>query len=189
MSGLAAIQRRVSVFTDSMATLPLKPTFLFKHQTLRRSPPPISFPTFSDSSLCPKFYVQLYIDSTDATDDSDALFLHPVSSRSLDTSRLRYWMVQAIRLAQDRRTVVRPHELRKLAYSANWARRTDLSSLLQHGFWASAHPFLRHYLVDLPGALPHFVAAGSSVSIASQPCSTFIVHCVYCVYAFNCSLF
>ena len=72
-------------------------------------------------------------------------------------------MVQAIRLAQMHRTVVHPHDVCKLSSSAYWACRTDLTTLLQHSFWASAHPFLRHYLVDLPDALTHFVADGATI--------------------------
>ena len=53
--------------------------------------------------------------------------------------------------------------VRKFAYSINWARRADMSHILKHGFWASAHPFLNYYLTPLEGPLPVCVAAGSRV--------------------------
>ena len=163
VSELAALHRPGIIHNNTGVIIPLRPSFLFKNQTARRTPPPVSFPSFSSSPLCPVFYLRHYVDWTTPTDSTDALFLHPTSHKALDTSRLRYWMVQAIRLAQTHRPIVRPHEVRKLAYSANWSRRTDLPTLLQHGFWASSHPFLSNYLVNLPDALPHFIAAGASV--------------------------
>ena len=53
--------------------------------------------------------------------------------------------------------------VRKFAYSITWARRADMSHILKHGFWASAHPFLNNYLTPLEGPLPVCVAAGSKV--------------------------
>ena len=38
-----------------------------------------------------------------------------------------------------------------------------MSHILEHGFWASAHPFLNNYLTPLEGPLPVCVAAGSRV--------------------------
>ena len=55
------------------------------------------------------------------------------------------------------------------AFSVNWVRRADLPHILSYGFWASAHPFLSHYLTTCPSVLPNFVAAGSLV------CTTWVV--------------
>ena len=59
--------------------------------------------------------------------------------------------------------LVRAHDVRKFAFSIHWARRADMSHILKHGFWASAHPFLHNYLTPLEGLLPGCVAAGSRV--------------------------
>ena len=162
-SELAALLRTGIVSSQAGITLALKPSFLFKNQSERRIPPPIFIPIFPSSNLCPVSTLRLYLTNSTPTDDSTSLFIHPKSSKPLDSSRLRYWMIQAIKFAQTERQVVKPHDLRKFAYSANWARRTNLHSIITHGFWSSAQPFLNNYLVSLPDALPQFVAAGSVI--------------------------
>ena len=62
--------------------------------------------------------------------------------------------------------VIRAHDVRQFAFSVNWVRRADLPHILSYGFWASAHPFLSHYLTTCPSVLPNFVAAGSLVCTA-----------------------
>ena len=160
---LSAFGRDGLLFTDAGVTIPLRPHFLYKNQTLRRTPPPVFLPRFSSPLLCPVAFLQRYLSTSTPADSSRSLFVHPVSSLPLVVGRIGYWLTQAIRLAQSTRTIVRPHDIRKLAYSANWARKTDLLTIIQHGFWASAHPFLNNYLVTVPDSLPHFVAAGSAV--------------------------
>ena len=46
--------------------------------------------------------------------------------------------------------VIRAHDVRQFAFSVNWVRRADLPHILSYGFWASAHPFLSHYLTTGP---------------------------------------
>ena len=162
-SELSAFQRDGLIFTNSGVTIPLRPHFLYKNQTLRRTPPPIHVPTFHYPLLCPVSFLNKYLESSSPSDRSHALFLHPKTSAALTAGRLGYWLVQAIRFAHSGHPVVKPHDVRKLAYSANWARKTDLQAIIQHGFWASAHPFLNNYLVSLPTPLPHFIAAGSHI--------------------------
>ena len=162
-SELSAFSRDGLVFTNAGVTIALSPHFLYKNQTLRRTPPPIFLPRFRYPLLCPVAFLQRYVSSTTPAGSSRPLFLHPISSLPLVAGRIGYWLTQAIRLAHASHPVVRPHDVRKLAYSADWARKTDLLSIIHHGFWASAHPFLHNYLVSLPDSLPHFVAAGSSV--------------------------
>ena len=74
-----------------------------------------------------------------------------------------YWLVQAILAADVGNSVVRAHDVRKFAFSFNWARRADMSHIIKHGFWASVHPFLNNYLTPLEGPLPVCVAAGSRI--------------------------
>ena len=162
-SELSAFCRDGVIFTNSGVTIPLRPHFLFKNQTLRRTPPPIHVPTFNYPLMCPVRFLKRYIASCSPSDNSRALFVNPSSFASLNAGRIGYWLVQAIRNAHADKPVVKPHDVRKLAYSANWARKTDLQAIVQHGFWASAHPFLNNYLVSLPDPLPHFIAAGSSI--------------------------
>ena len=162
-SELSAFSRDGLIFNASGVTIPLRPHFLYKNQTLRRTPPPIQIPSFNYPLLCPVTFLKRYLASCAPSDNSRALFVHPQSFASLSAGRIGYWLIQTIRLAHTDCPIVKPHDVRKLAYSANWARKTDLQSIVQHGFWASAHPFINNYLVSLPSPLPHFVAAGSSV--------------------------
>ena len=96
----------------------------------------------------------------------DFVFIHPSSSASLVAGRLNYGVVQAVSAANVRGLVIRAHDVRKFAFSVNWVRRADLPHILSYGFWASAHPFLSHYLTTCPSVLPNFVAAGSLVCTA-----------------------
>ena len=162
-SEMSAFCRDGLITNNSGITIPLRPHFLYKNQTLRRTPPPIQVPYFHYPLLCPVAFLKRYLESCSPSDNSRALFVHPTSFTSLSAGRIGYWLVQAIRAAHANRPVVKPHDVRKLAYSVNWARKTDLQAIVQHGFWASAHPFINNYLVSLPNPLPHFIAAGTSV--------------------------
>ena len=162
-SELAHISRRAIVDQGTSITLPLLPRFLFKNQTASRCPPSISFPAFPNSSVCPVETLRVFLLRTATWNQRDFLFVNPVSRASLVASRINYWLVQAILAADVGNSVVRAHDVRKFAYSINWARRADMSHILKHGFWASAHPFLHNYLTPLEGPLPGCVAAGSRV--------------------------
>ena len=96
----------------------------------------------------------------------DFVFIHPSSSASLVAGRLNYGVVQAVSAANVRGLVIRAHDVRQFTFSVNWVRRADLPHILSYGFWASAHPFLSHYLTTCPSVLPNFVAAGSLVCTA-----------------------
>ena len=163
-SELAHISRRAIVDQGSAITLPLLPRFLFKNQTASRCPPPISFPTFpSNPSVCPVETLRVFLRRTSAWDHRDFLFVNPVSHASLVASRINYWLVQAILAADVGNSVVRAHDMRKFAFSINWARRADMSHIIKHGFWSSVHPFLNNYLTPLEGPFPECIAAGSRV--------------------------
>ena len=163
-SELAHISRRAIVDQGSAITLPLLPRFLFKNQTASRCPPPISFPTFpTNPSVCPVETLRVFLRRTSAWDHRDFLFVNPVSHASLVASRINYWLVQAILAADVGNSVVRAHDMRKFAFSINWARRADMSHIIKHGFWSSVHPFLNNYLTPLEGPFPECIAAGSRV--------------------------
>ena len=165
-SELAHFSRTGILFRSSGVTIPVLPRFLYKNQTIHRTPAPVSFTVLSGSSLCPVAALQDYITSSTRPPNSSHLFLNPTTSKPLTAGRLGYWLVQAIRQAGMQKNVIKPHDVRKFAYSVSWARCTPIADILSHGFWASLHPFLRNYLQHIPNVLPHFVAAGS-VSHAS----------------------
>ena len=162
-SELAHISRRAIVAQGSAITLPLLSRFLFKNQTASRCPPPISFPTFPNSSVCPVETLRVFLRRTATWNHRDFLFVNPVSHASLVASRINYWLIQAILAADVGNSVVRAHDVRKFAFSINWARRADMSHIIKHGFWSSVHPFLNNYLTPLEGAFPGCIAAGSRI--------------------------
>ena len=177
-SELALISRRAIVDQGSAITLPLLPRFLFKNQTASRCPPPISFPTFpTNPSVCPVETLRVFLRRTSAWDHKDFLFVNPVSHASLVASRINYWLVQAILAADVGNSVVRAHDMRKFAFSINWARRADMSHIIKHGFWSSVHPFLNNYLTPLEGPFPDCIAAGSRVYIGPSHSSFFVMGC------------
>ena len=145
------------------------PRFLYKNQSAGRTPPPVVIPLFcGNPALCPVLALRAYIANTASLPHNDFVFLHPVSAASLVAARLNYWLVHAISAANVRGSIVRAHDVRKFAFSVNWARRADLQHIVSYGFWASAHPFLSHYLTSCQSVLPAFVAAGSVVPASSR---------------------
>ena len=145
----------------SSLTLGVMPRFLYKNQT---AGPPVTIPLFCDNpALCPVVGLRTYLACTADLPHRDFIFLHPSTSASLVAGRLNYWVVQAVSTANVRGSVICTHDVRKFAFSVNWARRADLPQILSYGFWASAHPFLSHYPTACPSVLPNFVAAGSIV--------------------------
>ena len=161
---LAHFSRRALVDSGSHFTLGVMPRFLYKNQALGRSPPPVSIPLFrANPALCPVVTLRGYLARTALVAHNDFLFVHPTSSASLVAGRMTYWVVQAISAANGCGAVVRAHDVRKFAFSVHWARRANLQHILSYRFWASAHPFLAHYLTSCPSVLPAFVAAGEVV--------------------------
>ena len=104
-------------------------------------------------------------------------FCEPCVPCLLVASRINYWLVQAILAADVGNSVVRAHDMRKFAFSVNWARRADMSHIIKHGFWSSVHPFLNNYLTPLEGPFPDCIAAGSRVWIGPSQFFFFVMGC------------
>ena len=142
-------------------TLPVMPRFLFKIQTAHRCPPPISFPSLPNSRICQVATIRAYLHRSATWDHNDFVFINPESHTSMVAGRLNYWLVKAIATPDVQGSVVRAHDVRKFAFSINWVRRADLTYILHHGFWASAHPLLSTYLQHVSPTLPPCVASCS----------------------------
>ena len=161
VSEIAALDRKGIIFGNNRITIPVHPQFIFKNQTMERQPPAVSFPGLPSDNLCPISAINLYIERTSGSSHQNRLFVNPVSGKPLTANRLSYWIVQAIR-AIDPTIKVRAHDFRKWAFSVNWARRKQVTEILQAGFWSSSHPFLNNYLTQIDSPLPQFVAAGTT---------------------------
>ena len=156
-SEIAACVRNGSRLLPTVGTLAVRASFLFKNQSLSRTPPPISFPGLGpDNQLCPVAALSAYLDRRPATDNS--VFVHPSTGASLTASRLSYWLAQAIRIFAKPEHPHGGHDVRKLSHSAAWARGLSMTTILQQGFWSSPNVFINNYLTTLVVPARTFVA-------------------------------
>ena len=163
VSELSAMTRNGLMINNNSITLPLRKNFLYKNQTLTRTPSPITFTGLGPRHpLCPIYAIQLYLEKTKDSPHKGNLFLHPLTGLPLGGGRLGYWLAKAISKF-DSSAKGRPHDLRKFAFSASWARGTHLNDIIRTGFWNSPNPFLNHYCIKINDPLPKCVAGRKSI--------------------------
>ena len=96
-SELAACIREGISFEGNKVTIPTKEGFLFKNQTMERTPPPVSFPSMATRhQLCPASALSSYLEKSSHLPHKDTLFVHPKSGCPLLSGRLSYWIAKAI---------------------------------------------------------------------------------------------
>ena len=157
-SELYAMSRIGIVESNDFITIPLKLNFLFKNQSYDRCPPPIKFPKLGNKHpLCPASAINQFILATQENDHKGHLFVHHKTGTPLSGGRIHYWISKAISKI-DGTLRGRPHDLRKFAFSASWARGTNLKDILDNGFWSSPNPFINKYCVQVESKLPRCVA-------------------------------
>ena len=84
------------VDSEEALTLVVKAIFLYKTQTLHRSPPPVRIPSFSNSSFCPVSTIRCYLQRTTVWAHNNFLFVNLTSCTSMVTSLLNYWLVKPL---------------------------------------------------------------------------------------------
>ena len=109
--------------------------FLFMNQTALRCPPPISFPSLSHALVCPIATIRAFLHRSAKWDHKVFVLVNPKLHASMVAGSLNYWLVYVIATADVQGSVVLAHDVRKLAFSINGARRAVLSHILQRGFW------------------------------------------------------
>ena len=88
-SELAACIREGISFEGNKVTIPTKEGFLFKNQTMERTPPPVSFPSMvMRHQLCSAFALSSYLEKSSHLPHKDTLFVHPKSGCPLLSGRL-----------------------------------------------------------------------------------------------------
>ena len=147
-SELAAINRETIVFRQGQEILlPVKPNFLFKNQTLARSPPNISVKSFPDvdPSICPVRNLSTYLLRSKEGAKGNSLFLHPSTGRNLQRPSLA---LRITKLISDTcpGSLPKMHDLRKQASSLAWTRGVDPADIIGSAFWSSSSVFIKHYL-------------------------------------------
>ena len=148
-SELAACTREGISFEGDRVTIPTKEGFLFKNQTIDRTPPPVTFPSMaSRHQLCPAFALSSYLEKSSQLPHKNTLFVHPKSGLPLLSGRLSYWIAKAI-FTFDRSNKGTAHDCRKFGHSLAFTRGILPKTILTHGFWTTINVFIHKYLVPV----------------------------------------
>ena len=159
-SELAAIDRHAVSFRQQELTLllPVRPNFLFKNQTMNRSPPNIQISRFPDvePELCPVTTLQAYLRRTREALGS-ALFVHPSTGRNLQRPSISLRITSFIADVCPG-SLPRMHDVRKMAASLAWTRGVPPGDIVSSVFWSSSNVFIKHYLFKAVMPSRNFVA-------------------------------
>ena len=148
-SELAACTREGITFENNRVTIPTKEGFLFKNQTLDRSPPPVTFTSMtSRHQLCPSFALSVYLEKSAHLPHRNTLFVHPKSGLPLLSGRLSYWIAKAIAIL-DSSNKGSAHDCRKFGHSLAFTRGVLPKTILSQGFWSSINVFIHKYLIPV----------------------------------------
>ena len=147
-SELNAVQRAAITFRSTREVLlPVKPNFLFKNQSMKRTPPTIKIKSFPgiDPELCPVLTLKTYIERTREIVKGDSLFLHPITGRNLQRPSMSLKITSLISQACPN-SIPLMHDVRKQAASLAWARGVEPGEIVESVFWSSSNVFIKHYL-------------------------------------------
>ena len=162
-------------------SLRMVPNFLPKNVLPNQVPEPITFPGIAhlfpqekERLLCPVRAIGLYISRTKelaSKADTSKLFVHFKADTQVLTTHFRLWVAEAIERAyamapQEGPQKVNAHEVRAIAASIAFFKKTPLEDIRSHIGWKSSDVFSSHYLRDMAAdpdleALP-LVAAGKA---------------------------
>ena len=162
-------------------SIKMVPKFMPKNALPNTIPEPIKFPGIAhlfpkepERLLCPVRVLGLYVNRTQQLADqagTDRLFVHFQPHIQVFTSHFRLWVAEAIERAYDKVPLQGPnrvnaHEVRAVASSISYFKKTPLDQIRDHIGWRSKDVFSRHYLRDMGvdedlEGLP-LVAAGSA---------------------------
>ena len=162
-SELANLDRSTVVFNEEQGSVSLAvvPSFLYKNQTSKRTPPRIKFPSLPDDKhLCPAQAVKRSLACSNPA-NHQKLFLNPVTGSPLNSASVRFWMCKSINWLLPG-AIPRAHDVRKNAFSMAWVCGFSEDEIMRQGFWNSSPVFFRRYFNNIANNAPfNFVAAGS----------------------------
>ena len=165
VSEIAAINRHAIIFHNNnmKVTLPVKPNFHYKNQTMLRSPPNIVIPGIPTNTpnnhLCPVKTIDTWLIHT-ADYGGDSLFFNASSSKRLTAQAISRHLCRLIIEAHPG-TRPRGHDVRKVSTSLAWARGCNMTDIIERAFWSSSNVFITRYLSHLPRDTGQCVALGS----------------------------
>ena len=158
VSEFAAMTRIAVLFTPDKGkvTIPIRPGFLYKNQSLAHSPPNIIIRALlnkdgSHHRLCPVNALHFWLNHSQEW-GSDAVFLDSKSHPPLDSVRISSCLVRTINLAIPR-SFAKAHDVRKISASLAWARGVPPQDIIRNMFWKSSTVFVKKYLIPLPSTL------------------------------------
>ena len=149
MLGVSCMHQGGHLFDNNSVTIPTKEGFLFKNQTLDRTPPPVTFPSMATKhQLCPAFALSTYLAKSAHLQHKNTLFVHPKSGWPLLSGRLSYWIAKAISTF-DSSNRGSAHDCRKFGHSLAFTRGILPKVILSHGFWSTINVFIHKYLIPV----------------------------------------
>ena len=168
VSELAAMSRGSISFGEdrSRVTIPVKPGFLYKNQSMARAPPNITFPCLynddgSHHRLCPVSALHRWLQVSDPW-GHDAVFINPQSKKPMNSGAISSYLVRTTN-ATAPRTFAKAHDVRKVAASLAWVRGVPPSKIIDFMFWHNTSVFINKYLVPIRERAKRCIAAGANV--------------------------
>ena len=167
VSEIAAMSRGAIAFAvdNSQVVIPVRPGFIYKNQSLYRTPPNIVIPALlnddgSHHRLCPVLALQRWL-RLSSTWGSDAVFLNPKSKRPMNRGAISHYLVKIVNRAIPN-TFARAHDLRKISASLAWVRGVSPFDITRVLFWKNTNTFINKYLVPLRDSRSLSCVAGRS---------------------------
>ena len=167
VSEIAAMSRVATSFSPNFTAvaIPVKPGFLYKNQSLYKTPPNITIKALfredkSHHRLCPVDALRHWLRRSQSW-GSDAIFINPKSKKPMNSGAISTYLVRTINAAIPN-AFAKAHDLRKISASLAWVRGISPHEIVHSLFWNNSSTFIRKYLVPLKDRPVNCVAAGSS---------------------------
>lgn len=167
VSELAAMSRHSSSFVinDTQVVIPIRPGFLYKNQSMARTPPNIVIPALlhpnkSHHALCPVKALKRWL-QVSAPWGSDSIFVNPHSKRPMNRGAISLQLVKTINSALPD-VFAKAHDVRKISASLAWARGVSPQDITKFMFWTTSSVFIAKYLSPISDTQPCVVASHAS---------------------------
>ena len=159
VSEIAAFSRAGSKILpgSKKATLAVHPGFLYKNQTMDRTPPNIIInallnPDKSPHRLCPVDALHHWLRLSEPWGE-DAVFINPKTRKKMNRGAVSLLLVTAINQANPR-VFAKAHDVRKISATLAWTRGVPPHQIVQTMFWKSTTVFIKKYLVPIHSGSP-----------------------------------
>ena len=145
---------------DTQVVTPIRPGFLYKNQSMARTPPNIVIPALlhkSHHALCPVKALKRWL-QVSAPWGSDSVFVNPQSKRPMNRGAISLQLVKTINSALPD-VFAKAHDVRKISASLAWARGVAPQDITKFMFWTTSSVFIAKYLSPISDTQPCVVAS------------------------------